>query len=278
MLRPINKDFSIERKLMPPSYSMTSPHSHNVYELYYMESGTCSIYLNSSIYRITSGTFLMIPPYCHHKTTYLSDNNHMRTVIHFTTDEFSYYENELNGLNLSDNILNKAIFIPENKQYYANDLIQKIISEASGIDRFSVNYRKLYCTALFLFLLRCQLNIENVINKVDVKDELIQQIIEYIFRNYGLHITLADTAKKFGISESGLSKKFKEFSGHRFKEYLILVRVNAAKDLLVNTNKSLSEISETCGFGNTNFFGDTFKKITGMSPNAYRKHYIPYKL
>ena len=61
------------------------------------------------------------------------------------------------------------------------------------------------------------------------------------------------------MSESSLSKKFKAFTGFRFREYLIYVRTHAAADLLVNTSLSITEIADKCGFADSNTMGGTFK-------------------
>ena len=112
---------------------------------------------------------------------------------------------------------------------------------------------------------------DNVITKMDTGNELIQKVIEYIIENYHNDITMAATAELFNMSESSLSKKFKAFTGFRFREYLIYVRTHAAADLLVNTILSITEIADKCGFADSNTMGGTFKKIMGEAPGSYRK-------
>ena len=89
--------------------------------------------------------------------------------------------------------------------------------------------------------------------------------------NYHNDITMAATAELFNMSESSLSKKFKAFTGFRFREYLINVRTHAAADLFVNTSLSITEIADKCGFADSNTMGGTFKKIMGEAPGSYRK-------
>ena len=102
---------------------------------------------------------------------------------------------------------------------------------------------------------------------------LYQKVIEYIIENYHNDITMAATAGLFNMSESSLSKKFKAFTGFRFREYLINVRTHAAADLLVNTSLSITEIADKCGFADSNTMGGTFKKIMGEAPGSYRKNH-----
>lgn len=84
-------------------------------------------------------------------------------------------------------------------------------------------------------------------------------------------LTLPELAKKFGLSESGLSKKIKAFTNMTFKEYLTKTRIEAAKSLLISSEKSITEIAVLCGYNSSNFFGDVFKKNMGMSPSSYKK-------
>ena len=70
---------------------------------------------------------------------------------------------------------------------------------------------------------------------------------------------------------SYFSRKFKLCTGFGYKEYLITVRIIEACRLLLNTDMSITQIAENCGFDDSNYFGDCFKKIKGMSPREYRK-------
>ena len=53
--------------------------------------------------------------------------------------------------------------------------------------------------------------------------------------------------------------------------YVNHIRIEKAKDMLMNTNRKASEISASVGYDNTNYFYRIFKKITGVSPTMYRK-------
>ena len=57
-----------------------------------------------------------------------------------------------------------------------------------------------------------------------------------------------------------------------FKEYISDVRIKNACEMLLNSSKSVTDIAFDCGFYDSNYFGDAFKSIKGMSPNKYRKN------
>ena len=83
---------------------------------------------------------------------------------------------------------------------------------------------------------------------------------------------LEDMSDKFHISRSYLSKKFKAVTGFGFKEYIVNVRIKNACRLLLETNKSITDIAFECGFNDSNYFGDAFRHVKGVSPNKYRKN------
>jgi len=68
-----------------------------------------------------------------------------------------------------------------------------------------------------------------------------------------------------------MSKRFKQETGVTFSEYLKKVRIDASRRLLINTNKSVAEISELVGYVDTTFFHNTFRDIVGCTPLEYRK-------
>jgi len=271
MLTKISKEFSTERSRHGPSYSMKKLHFHQVNEFFFLQEGECTIQIDKDIYKISAGTFIMIPVGCLHKSTYLSANYHERVVVYFPNDEMNWFSKELGQDNADRIFTKKFIKIPEKRISYINNLLVQINYELNGVDEISTSMAKAYFYELILFVVRCDKYSDSIIQKLNVSNVVIQNVIDYICTYYYNDINLADVAIEFGMSESSLSKKFKTFSGFRFKEYLIGVRMKAAENYLLNTAKSITEISDLCGFNDSNFFGDSFKKFAGISPNNFRK-------
>jgi two-component system, response regulator YesN len=68
---------------------------------------------------------------------------------------------------------------------------------------------------------------------------------------------------------------FKEETGIPFREYLVHLRIETAKNFLVTSDQKISQLALRLGFDNGNYFSTVFKKYTGMTPRSYRqKHKV----
>ncbi len=94
---------------------------------------------------------------------------------------------------------------------------------------------------------------------------------QYIDENYMKELTLDEVSQVVNISSYYFSKVFKEETGENFIDYLTKLRIEAAKNLLKTTNKSMKEISAEVGYLDPNYFSRNFKKYTGKTPTDYQK-------
>ncbi|WP_219836223.1 AraC family transcriptional regulator [Paenibacillus sp. R14(2021)] len=101
---------------------------------------------------------------------------------------------------------------------------------------------------------------------------VIGDIRSYIEENYpNPELSLDHLSDKFTLHAKNISKLFKEECGCNFVDFLIGLRMDKAKLLLLSTDKSLQEISSQVGYFNYNSFNRAFKNVAGFSPSDYRK-------
>ncbi|WP_211747105.1 response regulator transcription factor [Paenibacillus sp. Marseille-Q4541] len=105
----------------------------------------------------------------------------------------------------------------------------------------------------------------------------IHRLLTYIQEHYAEPITLTEVAKEFHFNASYLSSYFSANNNEGFSEYLNKVRVEKAKEMLVFTDESISEISDRVGYSDQSYFTKVFKKMTGGSPSQYRKEQVQEK-
>ncbi|GGF66723.1 hypothetical protein GCM10010912_09590 [Paenibacillus albidus] len=100
----------------------------------------------------------------------------------------------------------------------------------------------------------------------------ILQIRKYVEENYNNpELSLNYLSDIFDINPKYLSKLFKDEVGEKFVDLLISHRIDKAKQLMQETNKSIQEISEEVGYTNYNSFNRAFKNVVGVAPSDYRK-------
>ncbi|MBN2627740.1 MAG: helix-turn-helix domain-containing protein [Spirochaetales bacterium] len=99
---------------------------------------------------------------------------------------------------------------------------------------------------------------------------IVRKAQAYIKEHYAEAISVKDVADAVCISESYFKSIFKKSSGFSYSEYLTNVRMEEAKNLLNNTEKSVMEISLDVGYHNPNSFSSLFKRETGMTPTQYK--------
>lgn len=104
----------------------------------------------------------------------------------------------------------------------------------------------------------------------------IECAIEYICEHISEHITLDDIAKSAGLSRSHINVVFKNITGVPPYEYLLLKRIELALVKLCSSDDTVLSISVDCGFENLANFNRTFKRITGITPGAYRKLHFSF--
>ncbi len=104
--------------------------------------------------------------------------------------------------------------------------------------------------------------------------EEILSTVRYMNAHLHEEINIDVLAARVYLSHTGLIWKFKHELGTTPSQYLILLRLRYAKQLLLNHPYSITEISEMCGYANPYYFTNAFRKYSGLSPTAFRKHYI----
>ncbi|MDF2924312.1 MAG: DNA-binding response regulator [Paenibacillaceae bacterium] len=96
-------------------------------------------------------------------------------------------------------------------------------------------------------------------------------MISYIHEHYAEDLTLDDLAGRLFISKNYLNQLFKKVTGETFMNYVIRVRLEKAKALLLEGNHLIYEVAERVGYQNVPYFSTLFKKYCGMNPSDVLK-------
>lgn len=233
-------------------------HYHSLFEIYYLTSGSCSYFIHNKSFLVEAGDILIIPAGVTHKSQY-HDQNYTRLLI-----------------NCSKYFIPSSIFnsLQDIIYVYRNDDIRPKIDELfSGIqkdyespDTYSGESLRAHMHSLFILMARNP----NQKHMEFMKNDYIEQAIDYMQKNFASDITLSVIAKMCSVSPEHLSRTFKKETSFGFSEYLTHLRLKEAEYLLKNSTLSVTDIAYQCGFFDSNYFSVVFKRNFGMSPSRMR--------
>ncbi|MEH6478447.1 MAG: helix-turn-helix domain-containing protein, partial [Sneathiella sp.] len=104
-------------------------------------------------------------------------------------------------------------------------------------------------------------------------DRGILKAQDWIEENYQKNVNLQELAARTGVSLRQFNRRFKSATGETSLKYLQLVRIEAAKMALINTDQSFEDISRNAGYENVSFFRRVFKSNTSVTPFVYRQKF-----
>jgi len=102
----------------------------------------------------------------------------------------------------------------------------------------------------------------------------LKKVLNYIDRNIKRGVTLDMAAAYVGMSASYFSKFFKKYMGVNFITYVTDRKIEAAKDMLLHTDRPVVNIAYDLSYSETNYFSKTFKKKVGVTPTEYREQHL----
>lgn len=111
-------------------------------------------------------------------------------------------------------------------------------------------------------------------NRKNEESAILQSIKRYIDQHFSEPIQLQYLEENWHISRYYLSHKFKEAYGYSTIDYLNRRRIGEAQTLLLNTKKTITEISLAVGFNSAAYFNNVFKRNVSLTPKEYRKRYL----
>ena len=109
-----------------------------------------------------------------------------------------------------------------------------------------------------------------IIMQGNAEPVIIKKAKEYIQSHQTEELSLEDVAKHVNTSVYYFCKVFKKYTGLNFTDYVSRLRIERAKNLLLNPNIKICDIAYEVGFQSLTHFNRVFKKITGLSPTEYR--------
>ena len=109
------------------------------------------------------------------------------------------------------------------------------------------------------------------IHKVTVPaDDRFREMLMYLQKHYGSEVTLNEVANHVGLSRSECCRYFKKQSGQTITDYLLQYRIHKSMNLLMETELSVAQVAQNCGFSHQSYYTRRFREMTGLTPKQYR--------
>lgn len=240
----------------------------------YVLSGKAVFCICDHIYTLTKDNILIIP-----KDMYYTA--HTDTFCEYYFFHFDSYTELIKKSEVTEDIYIRASYsykLPKTKEFFCPDIyyqnppeqIRGILSECDKINYSLTHGKKIYIISKFY-------EIVSILCMVDEKSEndypaLLDEIIDYIKKEYKRPLSLSDVSSYFGISKSYIARLFKIHLNTTALKYITDFKLDHGKELLMNTNMSIEDISSHLGFEDSFYFSRIFKKKFFVSPSVYRKN------
>ncbi|MDP4090905.1 MAG: AraC family transcriptional regulator [Bacillota bacterium] len=259
-------------------YKPFLPHTHNFTELEIITSGSADHIVEGKAYNIKKGDVVVLVPPFVHELQNVQELEHYN--FKFDLEKLILLETDIEKLSSF-----QSLFILQPFYRYQHDYVNHMTLDSDSFSKVKIlcdliyeewtskrdGYKwviKSYFLALLTYLARSY-SPKVIGGSPKIKD--IIDTVSYIQENLSQKITVSNLSSMACLSERQYTRVFKEIYGVSPIIYVINCRLTLACRMMKNTQKSLSEISMSCGFGDKVYFCKLFKNRYGITPGQYRK-------
>lgn len=256
-------------------------HTHEFIEIVYVASGTGYQQVAGSRYKVRKGTLLFINYGQSHSIQPDGTMVYYNILLHpeFVSQELLDSENAFQILTLTafadfqEEIGETTSFIEFTggktleMDAVARAMFQEFSDKALGYQTVLRGYLNILLTNVFRQMV--------ALPEVTRRDQIMDEILDYIQRNSHETLTLTDLASRSFYNPSYFSRLFREYTGSTLTEYIHQQRIQQACQLLRDSTLSVEEIIQQVGYRQRKQFYMYFKRFTGTTPRQMREDVEP---
>ena len=262
------------RHITNNEFPVVPSHTHNYYEIYMFLGGSIRLFVEDTMYDVKKGDIVIIPPYTIHQLFQGKNMSlpYIRMYMYISVPclkSFQFNEhNPLHAFKLATSNKRYHFHINNQHEYNAVEYCMEQIYNNSKTDFYG---KEMLNRSYILHLIT--LLSKNVIEALEPQgilhiNTLVENVLSYLNCNYTSEITLDSLADLFYINKSTLSKEFKDYTGQTIHNYLVMKRLNIAKQEMAD-GVSPSQVYLSTGFRDYSTFYRTFQKNEGISPKEF---------
>ncbi|ANF97160.1 helix-turn-helix transcriptional regulator [Paenibacillus bovis] len=252
--------------------AMPRYHSHASYEIFYVQDGGRTYFINETAVHAGKGDLVFICPTDLHRTVSTDALLCERILVNFTEE----FIRQGGGLLFPLQELGRDHLyrLPPEEQTAIEQCLQELLTEMERREAGYIEYSRCLLTGLLIRLYRLRRREQGQpaapLSTTHPMETKITEIARYINEHFDEPLTLQEISERFYISPSYLCRIFPQITGFHFREYLQTIRLRAARELLRSSTLSIALIAERTGYAHTANFSVIFKKKTGYTPSQYR--------
>lgn len=234
------------------------PDGRGDYHILYISKGSCFVNLHGKEYEVKEGSIILYLPYEYQEYIYKKDIKTKSYFVHFQgsicESLFKDYEERI--MYIGKNAKTERLF---------ESLVEEYQLKMMGYEEI--------CASMLLTIISYITREKNCISKnLNISsNEKIAEACAEIRKNFYKTFLISDYAKMYNMSESRFSHLFKLMTGTSPNKYVNEIRIEKAKEMLINTNYPICEIAQRIGMQSQSYFSKNFKKHTMYSPIEYRE-------
>ena len=252
-------------------------HKHEFAEISYILSGEAEHEVGGIRYRVGRGDVIAIKPDTVHTFHPIGrDEPFVAYDLMFSERFLGMRPNESSELSdmctelfCSGDDSSPDLHLDSSSYAAVGDLFHRIYLEYHARERGSLDIIRAYVTELIVKLFR-KLESESQDRLSARQRAAVRECVCYLEENFKSHITLDELASRMYFSKDYLNRIFRKIMGVPVGAYLQRLRLDEACRLLRSTDKTVAEIAEYSGYGDTKTFSTVFKREMKITPGEYR--------
>lgn len=272
-------DYRKQAFLASPFHGKPSFHAHPELELVFIEEGFGKRIIHNKVELFEKGDMVLIGPHVPHvwlsDAAFYDENSNLQSKVIVAYLNPVAFENIFNLLKEFDEI--KMLFHDSQKGIKIFGKTQLVIAEQLKAMSAKVGFEKIEILLRIMYLIATSSETEFIgedgtkIHQSVAKHDRIVEVIKFIDEHFSEHITLKQVSAIACMTEPAFSRFFKSRTQITFSRYVENVRISRSLELLIQSNDSISDISEACGYKCSSHFCKVFKEHTGASPYQYKR-------
>ena len=246
---------------------------HEAIEIKYFYEGTATLLIGTNPVSVKEGDIVVINPYEFHATVDCGEKRGKYHLFMVPLDFFSdSADSELNLRSLL--LVEKNFFKTLVKDERMSKILLRIVQENAENKPYSAAAIKGLLMEFFCLMLRSYTlskeESESFQKETLRSYKLIEPALRHIRDNFSESFTVDMMSNLCGLSKHYFCRVFKNVTGKTAMEYLRDYRIKLSDAMLTNTDKSVSQIAELCGFDSVNYYCRCYKNCYGFSPSKRR--------